>query len=435
MARALETRFRDADATPWSDEEVEEWARRIFAHQFASCAPYRAFCLRRGVTPETVDSWEGIPAVPATAFKYFDFVSVGSGMAGESGTAAGESRAAAVESGMAAVGPGAEAAGPESPPGAEVVFRTSGTTRGTERRGRHHVPRLELYRASLIGPFRRALLGDVEEGDLASIPFLSLIPSPDDVPDSSLSFMVASAAEQLGATMHWLVDGAGGWRGAAVEEAAARLSGDAGPPALLLGTALSFAHLLEAVQGPAGAAAGSAGAAATGGSARKGATGDPTSALLELLRLLPDGSRAMETGGFKGVRREVSRADLYAGIEEVTRIPAGRIVNEYGMTELLSQLYEPVLTEGPEAKGMHLPAPWLRVRALDPATLRAVREGREGILAFFDPANLGSIAHVLTEDVGRVEGGRVRLLGRATGAEPRGCSRAMDDLMSVAPRG
>jgi hypothetical protein len=111
-----------------------------------------------------------------------------------------------------------------------------------------------------------------------------------------------------------------------------------------------------------------------------------------------------------------------------------RIVNEYGMTELLSQLWEPVLTEGGSASGWHVPPPWLRVRALDPATLRPLPDGDDGVLAFFDLANLGSVSHVLTEDIGCVREGRVRLRGRAPGAEPRGCSRAMDELMSAAGR-
>ena len=139
----------------------------------------------------------------------------------------------------------------------------------------------------------------------------------------------------------------------------------------------------------------------------------------------------METGGFKGVRREVSRDQLYAAITEHTGVPTSRIVNEYGMTELLSQLWEPVLAEGLDAVGVHVPAPWLRVRALDATTLAPMPEGDDGILCFFDLANLGSVSHILTEDVGSVIEGRVRLRGRAPGAESRGCSRAMDDLMSA----
>jgi hypothetical protein len=140
----------------------------------------------------------------------------------------------------------------------------------------------------------------------------------------------------------------------------------------------------------------------------------------------------METGGFKGRTREIPRAELYALLVEATGVPTDRIVSEYGMTELLSQLYTPVVREGAAGAEGYVPAPWLRVRALDPLSLDPVEEGQEGILAFFDLANVASICHVLTEDVGRVVDGRVRLSGRAPGAEPRGCSRAMDELMASA---
>ena len=117
---------------------------------------------------------------------------------------------------------------------------------------------------------------------------------------------------------------------------------------------------------------------------------------------------------------------------EVTGIPGERVVNEYGMTELLSQMYEPILTEGPGAAGTHIGPPWLRVRALDPLTLEELPSGEEGLLAFFDLANIGSVCHILTEDLGSVIEGRVHLVGRVLGAEPRGCSRAMDELMLAA---
>jgi hypothetical protein len=142
----------------------------------------------------------------------------------------------------------------------------------------------------------------------------------------------------------------------------------------------------------------------------------------------------METGGFKGRVEAVSRDILYSRLSEGLGVPRERIVNEYGMTELLTQLYEPVLLEGASARRRHVPPPWLRVRALDPVTLTPVEAGRDGLLAFFDLANLGSVCHVLTEDVGSVTDEGVRLRGRATGAEPRGCSRAMDELMAASTR-
>jgi hypothetical protein len=62
--------------------------------------------------------------------------------------------------------------------------------------------------------------------------------------------------------------------------------------------------------------------------------------------------------------------------------------------------------------------------------LKALPEGEVGVLAHLDLCNLGSVAAVLTEDLGkRVEGG-FRLLGRRLGSEPRGCSLAMEDFLA-----
>ena len=105
---------------------------------------------------------------------------------------------------------------------------------------------------------------------------------------------------------------------------------------------------------------------------------------------LPPGSRAMETGGFKGRARERSRDALYAEIAERLGIPAGRIVNQYGMTELGSQFYDTVLADpaGPRRK---LGPPWARVRLLDPATGDDVPPGEPGMITIVDLANTGSV--------------------------------------------
>jgi hypothetical protein len=147
--------------------------------------------------------------------------------------------------------------------------------------------------------------------------------------------------------------------------------------------------------------------------------------------LLSEGSRVMETGGFKGRSREVSRERLYAGIEESLCVPQDRIVNEYGMTEMCSQFYESVLTGGASdlAGREQVPPPWVRTRVLDPETLQPLDPGHPGLLAHFDLANLGSVCHLLTEDMGVAMEEGFRLLGRAPGAEPRGCSLTMEALM------
>jgi hypothetical protein len=53
-----------------------------------------------------------------------------------------------------------------------------------------------------------------------------------------------------------------------------------------------------------------------------------------------------------------------------------------------------------------------------------------GVLAHLDLANLGSVAAVLTEDMGREFQGGFQLLGRSLGSEPRGCSLAMEDFLA-----
>ena len=55
---------------------------------------------------------------------------------------------------------------------------------------------------------------------------------------------------------------------------------------------------------------------------------------------LPNRSRVMETGGFKGRTREVSREDLYRRAGDRLGIAGEQIVAEYGMTELTSQYYD-----------------------------------------------------------------------------------------------
>ncbi len=360
LAAELEGVFIRGVDEAMGDEEFQSLALRIFAHQWRACRPYRAFCEGRGATPETVLRWEDVPAVPATAFKHLDLLSA------------------------------------QGAP--EAVFRTSGTTVGADRRGRHLVPSLALYRASLLPNFAAYLLPEGER-----MPLLSLIAPPSVAPQSSLSTMIGAVAGTLVSEVRW-VETLDNGSDVAGFIAAARDLERSGRAALVVGTAFAFVHLLDALE----------------------ATGERVH--------FPEGTRIMETGGFKGRSRVVARDALYRAIADRLGVPERRIVNEYGMTELLSQLYEPVLREGPDVPGRHVPPPWLRVRALDPMTLAPLSAGKRGVLAFFDLANLGSVSHVLTEDVGTVSADGVRLQGRAVGAEPRGCSLAVDEILLASGR-
>ena len=415
LAEELERRFAEGVHAPWTDDAFDSLALEAFEYQFSANATYRAFCERRGVTPAAAEGWRDVPAVPATAFKHLDLVSV-DGPASDGARAVGAvAKVWAASSGAGDVDVPARAVdsaaaifrtsgttartGGTTARSSGTTARSSGTTAGLPLRGRHVVPRLSLYRASLLPPFKEHLLPEVD-----TIPFVSLVPPPHELNDSSLSYMVGAAAERFASEAHWVVSGTGELDEGRLRRALERLS-DTGQPCLLVGTVLALWHLLGRLE----------------------ASPAP---------LLPARSRVMQTGGFKGSGRAVSRAELHRKVSALLGVPADRVVSEYGMTELLSQLYTPVLREGARAAAEHVAPPWLRVRALDPVTLEELAPGTEGLLAFFDLANLGSVCPVLTEDVGSVrEASSVVLSGRVRGAEPRGCSRAMDELMAAAGAG
>jgi hypothetical protein len=140
---------------------------------------------------------------------------------------------------------------------------------------------------------------------------------------------------------------------------------------------------------------------------------------------LPRGSRLMDTGGAKG-REGLTRDVVMGELLERFGLPESAAVNEFGMTELLSQRYG----EGLERLALRGP-PWLRTRVLDPVSLEERPEGEVGILCHYDLANVGSVLAVLTEDRGRAVGDAVEWLGRTPGATPRGCSLATAELLEA----
>jgi hypothetical protein len=143
---------------------------------------------------------------------------------------------------------------------------------------------------------------------------------------------------------------------------------------------------------------------------------------------LPPGSRVMETGGFKGRTRELSRAELHGACGERLGVPASHVVNQYGMTELASQFYDSILRE-PTAPRRKLAPPWTRVRLLDPETGEEVGPGAIGRVAILDLANTGSVLAVQTADLGRQLADGFEVLGREPGAEARGCSLAAEAML------
>ncbi len=279
-----------------------------------------------------------------------------------------------------------------------TVFRTSGTS--TARRGELHLDDLALYEASLRSSLRHGLLPDLEDGERIAIRVLA--PSPAEAPDSSLSHMFGSLVEQWGAPGSGFDVADGALRLEPLQAALDAACADERPVALC-GTAFAFVHLLDGLD-------------AAGGPALS----------------LPPGSRVMETGGFKGRSREMPRDALYAAIGARLGVPADRVVNQYGMTELGSQFYDSVLADpaGPRRK---LSPPWTRVRVVDPFDGHDVEGEAVGAVIVHDLANTGSVAAIQTADLGRRIGDDgFEVLGRATGAESRGCSIAADAMLAGA---
>ncbi len=131
-------------------------------------------------------------------------------------------------------------------------------------------------------------------------------------------------------------------------------------------------------------------------------------------------------GGFKGRAREVPPVALARSLREA--FGAGlRIAHEYGMTELSSQAYDRPRPDG--APGLYQTPPWMRLDVVDPVTLAPLEMGAVGLVRVLDLANLGSTVAVQTSDLGRMHPEGLELLGRAPGATPRGCARAMDALL------
>ncbi len=169
------------------DGEFNGLARALFARQYECCAPYRRLCDGLGATPSGVQSWRGIPAVPAAAFKVFELSCV-------------------------------------PPARAASVFHSSGTTGAQTSRHFFDADGVALYEASLRAGFTQALPARPAR-------LWAMMPEPQSAPHSSLSHMLgALGAERF----YWDND-------AALASALAAVDA----PITLFGTAFAFVQLWD----------------------------------------------------------------------------------------------------------------------------------------------------------------------------------------------
>ncbi len=178
----------------------EALALLAFAYQFERIPAYRRLCETRDRTPDTVQSWQDIPAVPATAFATVEL---------------------------------------QSDPAVET-FRSSGTRSAQRSVHRHAFP--DLYRDVIDVTFAHYCLPDDIE-----TPMLSLIPDRQLTPDSSLGFLVDHVVSKYGTAGS---DYAFTSRGIDVRKARSWIAARQRDhrPAMVLTTGFALVELLDALE-------------------------------------------------------------------------------------------------------------------------------------------------------------------------------------------
>lgn len=280
----------------------------------------------------------------------------------------------------------------EPPAATDRVFMTSGTTR-SEVKGRHFHPTLAVYDRSMIRNFSNRFMrgsGRMRMG--------ILFPTETVLANSSLAHYLALALNEFGTEESRYFVSPQGLDIAGLCDALADAE-RRGSPYALLGASYSFVHLIDELE-------------------QRG-----------LSFRLPAGSRVLDTGGYKGQSRELPLDAFYAELSARLGIERSQCINMYGMTELSTQFYDAGNASVPSVKsGPH----WIRSRLVDPLTGREVARSERGILVHCDLANFNSVTTILTEDVGLAADGGFLLLGRAEGAEAKGCSLAVEEFIRAA---
>ena len=258
------------------------------------------------------------------------------------------------------------------------TFTTSGTTH--DIKGKHHFPSLEIYEHSITTCWDQLSLPKPHRA-------IFLIPKPQDAPQSSLSHMMGILDDAYSQESTWMINADGEMD---IKKIITEIN-EADQPIALLGTALAFLYLFENLPTP---------------------------------LTLPPGSWAMETGGYKGTKRHLEKAELYNLFLQYLGLESEDIINEYSMTELSSQFY----TRGLDKS--HQGPSWTRIRVIDPLTDEDAPDGVPGYLVIYDLANVHSVIAIRTQDIAIATGDNsFILLGRDPSAIPRGCSRAADSSL------
>ncbi len=247
----------------------------------------------------------------------------------------------------------------------EIIFESSGTT--GQRSARHYVKDLALYRESFVKGF------EFFYGEIPEYCILCLLPSYLERSGSSLVFM----ADELMRLSDHRENGFYLYDFEKLYHVISRLEKNK-QKTLLIGVSFALLDFVERYT-------------------------------MQLTHTI-----VMETGGMKGRRVEITRAELQDILK--SRLGVARIHSEFGMTELLSQAYS-------SGDGIYKPVPWMKMLVRDEDDPLNIHEYGEGLLNIIDLANRDSCAFLATDDVVKIyEDGSFEVLGRMDNSDIRGCS-------------
>ncbi|WP_026914075.1 acyltransferase [Christiangramia portivictoriae] len=248
---------------------------------------------------------------------------------------------------------------------AAITFTSSGTT-GTVT-SKHHVADLRIYEESFLKAFE-AFYGSPED-----YTFLALLPSYLERTGSSLIYMAdALIKKSKKPDSGFYLDN--------LKELSGKLRklDEAGNKVFLIGVSFALLDLIE-------------------------------KETFELQHTI-----VMETGGMKGRRKEMIRKELHQILSSGFGVPM--IHSEYGMTELLSQAYS-------SGNGIFETPRWMHILIRDPEdALSYVQDGKTGGINVIDLANANSCSFIATQDLGKISGSQIEIMGRFDNSDIRGCN-------------
>ena len=190
-----------------ADAEFNGLALMLFTLQFQHNAAYRKICAARKVSPNDINHWSQIPAVPTSAFKELELTSL-------------------------------------LPRERTHAFHSSGTTEQRPSRHFHNGESLAIYEAALWPWLRENL-----RFTIADLRLLNLTPPAGQVPHSSLVHMLETVRQKVGAPPTSFVGTLAADKTWTLDFPATQTALEAAmsdcQPLVLFGTAFSFVHLLD----------------------------------------------------------------------------------------------------------------------------------------------------------------------------------------------